>query len=96
MAKNGGVLTRAGHTEAGCDLAKLAGLEPSSVIVEILNEDEYGKKRFDGFSKTQFKIGTIEELIKYRVSNEKPYKESANRSLKLNMVHLHQSFIRIF
>ena len=39
MAKNGGVLTRAGHTEAGCDLAKLAGLEPSSVIVEILNED---------------------------------------------------------
>ena len=39
MAKNGGVLTRAGHTEAGCDLARLAGLEPSSVIVEILNED---------------------------------------------------------
>jgi 3,4-dihydroxy 2-butanone 4-phosphate synthase/GTP cyclohydrolase II len=39
MAKDGGVLVRAGHTEAGCDLAKLAGLEPSAVIVEILNED---------------------------------------------------------
>ena len=39
MAKDGGVLIRAGHTEAGCDLAKLAGLEPSAVIVEILNED---------------------------------------------------------
>ena len=39
MAQPGGVLTRAGHTEAGCDLARLAGLEPSSVIVEILNPD---------------------------------------------------------
>jgi len=39
MAQQGGVLIRAGHTEAGCDLARLAGFEPSSVIVEILNED---------------------------------------------------------
>ncbi len=39
MAQPGGVLTRAGHTEAGCDLARLAGLEPASVIVEILNDD---------------------------------------------------------
>ena len=39
MAQDGGVLTRAGHTEAGCDLARLAGFEPASVIVEILNED---------------------------------------------------------
>lgn len=38
-AQDGGVLTRAGHTEAGCDLARLAGLEPASVIVEILNDD---------------------------------------------------------
>ena len=51
MAKNGGVLTRAGHTEAGCDMARLAGLEPSSVIVEILNEDGTmaRKKRFNSF-----------------------------------------------
>ncbi|MDH5571818.1 MAG: 3,4-dihydroxy-2-butanone-4-phosphate synthase, partial [Gammaproteobacteria bacterium] len=39
MAQPGGVLTRAGHTEAGCDLARMAGLEPAAVIVEILNED---------------------------------------------------------
>jgi len=39
MAQPGGVLTRAGHTEAGCDLAKLAGLEPAAVIVEIMNDD---------------------------------------------------------
>jgi len=39
MAKKGGVLVRAGHTEAGCDLARLAGFEPSATIVEILNED---------------------------------------------------------
>ena len=39
MAQPGGVLTRAGHTEAGCDLARLAGLEPAAVIVEILNDD---------------------------------------------------------
>jgi 3,4-dihydroxy 2-butanone 4-phosphate synthase/GTP cyclohydrolase II len=39
MAQPGGVLIRPGHTEAGCDLARLAGLEPASVIVEILNDD---------------------------------------------------------
>ena len=39
MAQPGGVLTRAGHTEAGCDLARLAGFEPAAVIVEIMNDD---------------------------------------------------------
>src|SRR5687767_4218236 len=47
MAQPGGVLTRAGHTEAGCDLARLAGLEPASVIVEILNEDGTMARRPD-------------------------------------------------
>src|SRR5580658_9458885 len=47
MAQPGGVLTRAGHTEAGCDLARLAGLEPASVIVEILNEDGSMARRGD-------------------------------------------------
>jgi 3,4-dihydroxy-2-butanone 4-phosphate synthase len=47
MAQPGGVLIRPGHTEAGCDLARLAGLEPASVIVEILNED--GMQRFGVF-----------------------------------------------
>jgi 3,4-dihydroxy 2-butanone 4-phosphate synthase/GTP cyclohydrolase II len=47
MAQPGGVLTRAGHTEAGCDLARLAGLEPAAVIVEILNEDGAMARRDD-------------------------------------------------
>ncbi|WP_459782992.1 3,4-dihydroxy-2-butanone-4-phosphate synthase, partial [Photobacterium sp. R1] len=47
MAQEGGVLARAGHTEAGCDIARLAGLEPSSVIVEILNPDGTMARRPD-------------------------------------------------
>ncbi len=47
MAQPGGVLTRAGHTEAGCDLARLAGFEPAAVIVEILNEDGTMARRRD-------------------------------------------------
>lgn len=74
MARPGGVLTRAGHTEAGCDLARLAGFEPSAVIVEILNEDGSMARRPDleVFAKTHdLKIGTIEDLIQYRIRNEK-------------------------
>ena len=74
MARPGGVLTRAGHTEAGCDLARLAGFEPASVIVEILNEDGSMARRPDLeiFAKQhQLKIGTIEDLIRYRIENEK-------------------------
>ena len=73
MAKPGGVLTRAGHTEAGCDLSRLAGLTPAAVIVEILNEDGTMARRPDliQFSeKHDIKIGTIADLIRYRVSNE--------------------------
>lgn len=47
MAQPGGVLHRAGHTEAGCDLARLAGLEPASVICEIINEDGTMARRAD-------------------------------------------------
>jgi 3,4-dihydroxy 2-butanone 4-phosphate synthase/GTP cyclohydrolase II len=74
MAQPGGVLTRAGHTEAGCDLAALAGLEPSSMIVEILNEDGTMARRPDleTFAEEHnLKIGTIEDLISYRLQNEK-------------------------
>jgi 3,4-dihydroxy 2-butanone 4-phosphate synthase/GTP cyclohydrolase II len=73
MAKPGGVLTRAGHTEAGCDLARLAGLTPASVIVEILNEDGSMARRSDlvEFGKKHgINIGTIADLIRYRISNE--------------------------
>ena len=74
MAQPGGVLTRAGHTEAGCDLARLAGLEPASVIVEILNEDGTMARRPDleVFAKAHdLKIGTIADLIHYRTLHEK-------------------------
>ncbi len=73
MAQPGGVLTRAGHTEAGCDLARLAGCEPSSVIVEILNPDGTMARRPDLeiFAKEHdIKIGTIADLIEYRNLNE--------------------------
>lgn len=74
MAQPGGVLTRAGHTEAGCDLAALAGLEASSMIVEILNEDGTMARRPDleKFAHAHnLKIGTIEDLISYRLKHEK-------------------------
>ncbi|MBL4711166.1 MAG: 3,4-dihydroxy-2-butanone-4-phosphate synthase [Gammaproteobacteria bacterium] len=74
MAQPGGVLTRAGHTKAGCDLAGMAGLEPSAMIVEILNEDGTMARRPDleTFAKEHdLKIGTIEDLISYRLKNEK-------------------------
>ena len=73
MAQAGGVLTRAGHTEAGCDLARLAGLEPASVIVEILNEDGTMARRPDleKFAREHdIKLGTIADLIRYRLDNE--------------------------
>ena len=73
MARDGGVLTRAGHTEAGCDLARIAGLEPSSVIVEILNDDGTMARRPDleiFAEKHNIKIGTIADMIEYRNLNE--------------------------
>lgn len=73
MAKPGGVLTRAGHTEAGCDLARLAGLEPAAVICEILNDDGTMARRPDlevFAAEHGLKIGTIADLIRYRLANE--------------------------
>jgi 3,4-dihydroxy 2-butanone 4-phosphate synthase/GTP cyclohydrolase II len=74
MAQPGGVLTRAGHTEAGCDLARLAGLEPAAAIVEILNEDGSMARRPDleiFASKHRIRIGTIADLIRYRLEKER-------------------------
>ncbi|SEQ99894.1 3,4-dihydroxy 2-butanone 4-phosphate synthase / GTP cyclohydrolase II [Solimonas aquatica] len=73
MAQPGGVLTRAGHTEAGCDLARLAGLEPAAVIVEVLNEDGTMARRGDlekFVREHDLKLGTIADLIRYRLDNE--------------------------
>lgn len=74
MAHPGGVLSRAGHTEAGCDLARYAGLTPAAVIVEILKDDGTMARRADleKFAKKHdLKIGTIADLIRYRIQNEK-------------------------
>jgi 3,4-dihydroxy 2-butanone 4-phosphate synthase/GTP cyclohydrolase II len=73
MARPGGVLTRAGHTEAGCDLTRLAGLEPAAVIVEILSDDGTMARRpeLEDFAREHgLRIGTIAELISYRMRNE--------------------------
>ena len=72
-AREGGVLTRAGHTEAGCDLARLAGFTPASVIVEVMNDDGTMARRPDlerFAEKHSIRIGTIADLIHYRLSTE--------------------------
>ncbi len=73
MTQPGGVLARAGHTEASVDLALLAGVEPAAVLVEILNEDGSMARRpqLEEFAaKHGLKIGTIADLIRYRLENE--------------------------
>ena len=73
MAQSGGVLSRAGHTEAGVDFSRLAGCDPSSVICEILNEDGTMARMPDLeiFAKQHdLKICSIEELIRYRLDRE--------------------------
>ena len=85
MAQPGGVLTRAGHTEAGCDLARLAGLEPASVIVEILNDDGTMARRPDleVFAREHgLKIGTIADLIRYRLHNEHTIERVAETTVR--------------
>jgi 3,4-dihydroxy 2-butanone 4-phosphate synthase/GTP cyclohydrolase II len=84
IAQPGGVLTRAGHTEAGCDLARLAGLEPASVIVEILNEDGTMARRdqLEEFARQhKLNIGTVADLIAYRIQNERTVERVADSEL---------------
>ncbi|BES69960.1 bifunctional 3,4-dihydroxy-2-butanone-4-phosphate synthase/GTP cyclohydrolase II [Marinobacter nanhaiticus D15-8W] len=74
MSDPGGVLSRAGHTEASCDLAALAGAEPAGVICEIMNEDGTMARREDleAFAEQHgLKIGTIADLIHYRTLHER-------------------------
>ncbi len=84
IGKEGGVLNRAGHTEAGIDLARLAGCEPASVIVEILNENGSMARRpeLEVFAaKHDMKIGTIADLIEYRNLNETTIQQVAKCKL---------------
>ncbi len=84
MARRGGVLIRAGHTEAGCDLAQLAGLEPAAVICEILKDNGEMARLPDlkDFARQHnLNIGTIADLIHYRNQNEKLVERAATRTL---------------
>ena len=85
MAQRGGVLARAGHTEAGCDLAALAGLTPAAVICEILNEDGSMARLPDlqVFAHNHgLKIGAIRDLIEYRHQHESLVQRQASRPLQ--------------
>lgn len=85
MAQPGGVLTRAGHTEAGCDLVRLAGLSPASVIVEILNDDGTMARRPDlekFAAQHGLKIGTIADLIRYRIDKERSVERIAEQQVE--------------
>ena len=86
VARSGGVLERAGHTEASVDISKLARLNPSSVICEVMNED--GRMaRFDDLlkfaKKHKLKIASIEDLISYRLKNEKLISKITNKKIKI-------------
>lgn len=83
-ARNGGVLARAGHTEAGCDLSSLAGFNGSAVIVEIMKEDGTMARRADlekFAQKHSLKLGSIADLIQYRLHNETTITRIGNRPL---------------
>ena len=94
VARNGGVLERAGHTEASIDISKLSKLNPSSVICEVMNEDGRMARLNDlvKFSKKHnIKIASIADLIAYRLKNEKLIYRSYTKSLsitKLNSIQL--------
>ncbi len=83
-AKRGGVMTRAGHTEAGVDLARLAGFQPVAVICEIMNDDGTMARTSDlmEFAKAHgLKIGTIQALIEYRHKFDKLVEKNAEANL---------------
>ncbi|WP_119154508.1 bifunctional 3,4-dihydroxy-2-butanone-4-phosphate synthase/GTP cyclohydrolase II [Caldimonas tepidiphila] len=85
QAQDGGVLMRAGHTEAGCDLARMAGLTPASVICEIMNDDGTMARLPDleVFAREHgLKIGTIADLIEYRSRNETLIERVGERRLR--------------
>ncbi len=94
MAQKGGVLVRAGHTEAGCDLARMAGLTAASVICEILKEDGSMARLPDLMEfarKHQLKIGAIADLIQYRSQTESLVTRVAERAIQT----LHGEFLLI-
>jgi len=99
IAQKGGVLVRAGHTEAGCDIAKLAGLEPASVICEILKDNGEMARLPDLLefaAEHELKVGTIADLINYRSQTEHLVTRVAERVIEtaygqFNLIAYHDS-----
>ncbi len=90
MSAPGGVLARAGHTEASVDLAMMAGLEPAAVLVEILNEDGSMARRPElvSFAREHgLKIGTIAGLIRYRMETEKSVEHASSHDVETDYGH---------
>ena len=90
MAQNGGVLVRAGHTEAGCDFAAMAGCEPAAVICEILKDDGTMARLPDLIefaAEHKLKIGTIRDLIQHRSETEKLIECVADKNVECAQGH---------
>lgn len=88
VAKPGGVLRRAGHTEAGVDLARMAGFEPAALIVEIMNEDGTMARRpeLELFAaKHSLRMGTIADLIAYRSLHEQSVERVSSKTIKTDL-----------
>ena len=89
VARDGGVLERAGHTEASVDISKLSKLNPSSVICEVMNEDGRMARLNDLFrfsKKHKIKLASIEDLISYRLKYEKMTYKLSSKTLKINNI----------
>ena len=87
VARNGGVLERAGHTEASIDISKLAKLNPSAVICEVMNEDGRMARLNDLFKfskKHNLKIASIADLISFKLKNEKLIFNQSNKKININ------------
>ena len=96
VARNGGVLERAGHTEASVDISKLSKLNPSSVICEVMNEDGRMARLDDLFKfskKHKIKLASIEDLISYRLKYENLVSRLSSKMLnisKIGKIHIHK------
>ena len=89
VARAGGVLERAGHTEASVDISKLAKMNPSSVICEVMNEDGRMARLDDLLKfakKHKLKIASIEDLISYRLKNEKLISKIKTKKIKIKKI----------
>ena len=98
VARDGGVLIRAGHTEASVDISKLAKKNPSAVICEIMNEDGSMAKGYDLFNfakKHKLAIGKIDDLIAYRLKKENFIKLKKTSSIILEIKNLKLKFLKI-